>query len=154
MGFKGVHGKRSGFCIGYWKGQYYQEIIIISFTHQRSHTLVSYVSLHTVPETLKFEIFKNKRFILIFTFHQMTHFLTEPNSKDLEIHGLDFTEVIIFVFDRVENIVEKGQNTGSSKCCFPLRCLRCLRQTIRDKHLFFNWTQGRPSPSKTLWHLS
>ena len=39
----------------------------------------------------------------------MTIFLTGPNSKHLQTN---VAKIVIYLFDRVENIMEKGENAG------------------------------------------
>ena len=51
------------------------------------------------------------------TLYQTTEFWTWPNWKKIADDRINEAKMMIFVFDRVENIVGKGENAGNH---FPL----------------------------------
>ena len=56
----------------------------------------------------------------------MTIFWTGPNSKHFADDKLNFAEIIIFFFDRVENIVGKGENAGYQHFLLYPQCFKSL----------------------------
>ena len=67
----------------------------------------------------------------VLTLYQMTHFQTVPNRKQYADDEINVTQNLKFVFERVENMVGKGENAGYQHfLLFP----QCFQESSFEGH--------------------